>query len=60
MIIFQFLAVDFYCRQLSAELLIIIGRLVDNYRQNCRQLSATDFMPVKSQTDKDEKEKRTL
>jgi hypothetical protein len=29
------------CRQLSAELLIIIGKLVDNYRQNCRQLSAT-------------------
>jgi hypothetical protein len=45
---------------LSAELLIIIDRLADNYRQNCRQLSATDFMPVKSQTDKDEKEKRTL
>jgi hypothetical protein len=50
----------FCCRQLSAILSIIIGRIVDNYRQNCRRLSATEFKAIKSLTDRDEKEQRTL
>ncbi|MDH6303448.1 hypothetical protein M2465_000097 [Parabacteroides sp. PH5-17] len=31
----------FGCRYMSASLLIIIGRIVDNYGQYCRHISAT-------------------